>query len=87
VKGNFDRRLAALESRLMVNSSQREAFLTSLSDLHLQAVVKLYDRIKMVETSQQLGLYELMGEAIDQLAMGTAWHAAFRVVHEALDGL
>jgi hypothetical protein len=86
VKGNFDRRLAALEARLLVSDQHRERFMAELSDMHLQALCELFDRIGVAEASQQPRLYALVDDAMDQLAMGIPWREALSPVYEALNG-
>jgi hypothetical protein len=86
VRGNFDRRLAALEARLLVSDQHRELVIGQFSDLHLQALCGLFDRIGVAEASQQPRLYELVDDAMDQLAMGTPWQEALRPVYAARDG-
>jgi hypothetical protein len=86
VKGNFDRRLAALEARLLVSDEHRGRFIRELSDLHLEALCGLFDRIAITEASQQPGLYALVDDAMDQLAMGIPWREAVSPVYEALNG-
>jgi hypothetical protein len=70
-----------------VSDEHRGRFIRELSDLHLQQLCELFDRIAITEASQQPGFYELVDDAIERAARGTAWHTALRPVYEALEAL